>query len=437
MFRFPHLLVWLALAAVVTGAGYIQVRRSQANSHLAAAQTALAARDFTGARNHVQAYLVLRPQDGEAHLLAARAERELALLESAQPGWDSAIQAHLQVAREQGADAEAVRFEAALTAALNGSPEAERYLLGRATGDGPDAVMALETLVRVNLDKHQFGHARRCVDRLLELEPNHALALFWRGLMQELQLRFEPELADYQRALELDPKLDVVRTRLACCLVALNRHAEAMPHYRELLEGHPDDPEALLGLATCCQAQGEFSEAAAALDRLLQIDPERGSALALRGRVAYALGNPREAEKWLQQGLARAPHDAPAYYALSRCLRDRGDQAGASRAQARADELTANWKRAHEITAQIARKPRDPELRCKAGELLLGLGQETIGLNWLYSALQIDPTQPAAHQALAVYYERKGDRTRAAEHKRHAGAARPGLRGEARMTKPE
>jgi predicted Zn-dependent protease len=124
---------------------------------------------------------------------------------------------------------------------------------------------------------------------------------------------------------------------------------------------------------------------------------------------------------WLQKGLSRSPYDAPAYYTLSRCLHERGDLAGAARAQARADELTADWKRAHEVTARIARQPSDAGLRCQAGELLLRLGQESLGLNWLHSALRLDAGLPAAHRALATYYDQKNDHVRASEHRRLAG----------------
>jgi tetratricopeptide (TPR) repeat protein len=374
----------------------------------------------------VQAYLALRPSDAEAHLLAARVERETALLDALRPGWDAAFQSHLKEARRLGADPAVVRSEAELAAALGGAPEAEREILGRTAGKGPEATSALETLVRINLDNHQFGQARRYANQLLKLDPNNALALFWRGLMQESQLHVEPDLADYRRALELAPGLDPARLRLAGCLVLLNRHPEAAPHYRRLLERRPDDREVLLGLATCCNASGEFAEAAALLEKLLALDPENAPALLLCGRVAYARGNAGQAEAWLQKGLARSPYDAPAYYTLSRCLRERGDLAGASRAQARADELTADWKRAHEVTARIARQPGDAGLRCQAGELLLGLGQESLGLNWLHSALRLDAGLPAAHRALAAYYDQKNDHARAGEHRRLAGLARPG-----------
>src|SRR5205085_11878715 len=110
--------------------------------------------------------------------------------------------------------------------------------------------------------------------------------------------------------------------------------------------------------------------------------------------------------------------------------------AGAAQAQARSDQLTADWKQSHEITAQIRRRPNDAALRCRAGELFLRLGQESLGLNWLQSALQLEPEQPAAHQVLARYYEQKGDNVRAAQHRRLAGVAKPEAEGSVRRPGP-
>jgi tetratricopeptide (TPR) repeat protein len=432
--RWSRILV--VLLVVLAIAGYFLVRRLQAYAHLRAAREALTARDLPGARAHLRSYMASRPNDAEAHLLAAGVERRSALLDALTPGWDSAIQIHLHEAERLGADPEALRFESAMTAALAGQAEAERYLVGRGAGDGQDAVSALETLVRLNLDNHQFRNARRCADRLLELDPDNALALFWRGLIRESQLQFEPQLADYRRALELAPEMDAARLRLASSLVVLNRHAEAIEHYRLLLSRRPDDHEILLGLAACCQAVSAFGEAAALVDRLLALDPENGPALLIRGRAAYAQGNAREAEALLNKGLARNPYDAPAYYTLARCLSDRGDQTGAAQAQARSDQLTADWKRAHELTALCAQRPNDAGLRCQAGVLLLRLGQESLGLNWLHSALQIDPGQQAAHRALAEFFERKGDNVRAARHRRLLGAAKPEANDPTRLSGP-
>ena len=70
------------------------------------------------------------------------------------------------------------------------------------------------------------------------------------------------------------------------------------------------------------------------------------------------------------------------------------------------------------LTRQIAQAPNDPDLRCEAGLIFLNNGQEVEGLRWLASALKENPHHGPSHRALADYYERAGDTTRAAEHRR-------------------
>jgi Tfp pilus assembly protein PilF len=52
------------------------------------------------------------------------------------------------------------------------------------------------------------------------------------------------------------------------------------------------------------------------------------------------------------------------------------------------------------------------------GMIFLRNGREKDGVAWLQTALQVDPSHAATHQALADYFERKGMKSEAAEHRR-------------------
>ena len=62
----------------------------------------------------------------------------------------------------------------------------------------------------------------------------------------------------------------------------------------------------------------------------------------------------------------------------------------------------------------------DPAPRLEAGRILLRLGKAPEGLRLLRTALLEDPRHRPTHQALADYYERAGNRERAARHRRLA-----------------
>ena len=68
------------------------------------------------------------------------------------------------------------------------------------------------------------------------------------------------------------------------------------------------------------------------------------------------------------------------------------------------------------LTEDLKKSPDDADLFAEVGELCLRLDREPMGMHWLLAALKKDPNCKRAHQALADYYEEKGD---AAEAKRH------------------
>ena len=64
-----------------------------------------------------------------------------------------------------------------------------------------------------------------------------------------------------------------------------------------------------------------------------------------------------------------------------------------------------------------------PRVPYEIGSIFLRLGQERLGLDWLYRALAHDPNHRPTHQALAEYYAKKGDQERAAQHAQRAGVS--------------
>jgi Tfp pilus assembly protein PilF len=61
-------------------------------------------------------------------------------------------------------------------------------------------------------------------------------------------------------------------------------------------------------------------------------------------------------------------------------------------------------------------------LQCELGVILLRNGFVEQGLRWLNRAVQQDAPCPAAHQALADYYQRIGNAEQAELHRRIAAA---------------
>jgi tetratricopeptide (TPR) repeat protein len=224
-------------------------------------------------------------------------------------------------------------------------------------------------------------------------------------------------LRDFEKAVELHPTMEG-RLGLAGALYRVGRPWDAMLEYERLRQMQPVEPEVLLGLAQCRYSLHELDGARQLLDQLLAKNPDHAAALLERGRLTLNEGKLAEAENWLR----RAANSAPAYdleplRLLHRCLDlQHKDEARPCLAQLRSKE--ADILRVSRLTLQTNRDSRNVGLRYETAMDLLRLDREEDGVAGLYFVLDQDPRHIPSHEALADYFERKGQSARAAFHRR-------------------
>src|SRR5262249_10923312 len=107
-------------------------------------------------------------------------------------------------------------------------------------------------------------------------------------------------------------------------------------------------------------------------------------------------------------------------YLLYECLEEQGKKDEAAVYLARFQQLEDDLRQLEKVIHEIGKAPMNPEPRYQAGMICLRNGQEQEALRWLFGALEKDPRHRPTHTALAEYYERTGDRVRAAEHRKFA-----------------
>ena len=261
-----------------------------------------------------------------------------------------------------GAIAQRLRAEFQPRSAAAGEPDAgahELYLQGRYqwnrwTPDGwrralgyfqdavkqsPEYAQAWAGLARTHSALGGFGlaapraafqSAREAAERAVELAPE--LADGHGALAECLALYdwdWEAAEAQFERALELDPNDSIARDAYAaCCLVPQGRFAEAREHLRSALRTDPLSPRvhSYLGLTEFLDARPR--DAAAALERALELDPGYGFAAQWLSLVRAVTGQAREAETVLRR-MALADRDPATLGFLGFALATAGDRRGA------------------------------------------------------------------------------------------------------------
>jgi regulator of sirC expression with transglutaminase-like and TPR domain len=117
--------------------------------------------------------------------------------------------------------------------------------------------------------------------RAVTLYPGFAEA--WGNLGVVLQAMGEDEKA--LRALEKARELDI-----GALQIRLARHEAAIAEYRKALEGDPENPELLYGLAVACYGAGKYDKAREHAQRALQLREGYADALALINRAKAMAG---------------------------------------------------------------------------------------------------------------------------------------------------
>jgi tetratricopeptide (TPR) repeat protein len=406
--------VLLALAGPFVWAGY----------HQYAGLSAFKRYHSTEAREHLEACMRVWPwsRSGRLHLLAARAARR--------DGDYEAAKQHLQECQnlhgDGPLDAESV-LEWAMLRGMEGDLDTVEEPLKTSLRKNPEAApIILEALAGSYLRMSRVVDALRYADAWLEIQPDNAQASFVRGNIHRQVGATQSAAKDFRRVIELDPERHQARWWLALALLEIGRYQEALGHVELLHKLHPHDPDIRVRLAVCHHRLGQDAEARALLDGVLAEQPDHGLALLTRGQLDLKADRFAEAESWLRQAASVLPYDYRAQWALADCLRRAGKTEEAEVQLAHADQIKDRRQRQGEImTHLMSQRPNDPALQTELGTLCMQLGNPEAGASWLLHAFRLDENYVPALEALAEYYQQRGELDRAEEFRQRISALSP------------
>ena len=415
--RFPR--HGLLLLIVLAAAGYVcwfAGRQAWAEYHFRTATRLLGENRPAQALEHLQDTLRVWPHGFQTHLLAGRAAR---LTEA----FDDAGE-HLQECQQQDQESEPVLLEWAMLRAQRGEvADVDEYLKKLVANNHPDTLLILQALTTGYLRMYRWSGAMQCLRIWLDRDPDSVQALIYRGQAWRRVHEHQLALDDHRRALELDPDNEEARSAFVDSLLDSKQPAEAAQSLEVLLHRQPDNLAFQVKLARCRNELGQSAEAAVALDGILTVHPEYVPALTERGKVAIDQGNFDDAERWLRKSLAHKPSDQYTNLLLHQCLLQARKTEAAKVQEAKLRDIENALKRLIEIgNKDMSLRPRDPALHCELGTIFFQLGQDDLGVRWMQSALQQNPSFRPAHQALADHYQHVGDHDRAAYHRQQAAS---------------
>ncbi len=145
----------------------------------------------------------------------------------------------------------------------------------------------------------------------------------------EVENRFTESIAEYRKAIELNPGAPDLHFRLGRALLLQNHEKasldQAAAAFREELKVNPEDAACEFQLGQISQVQGNPPESKAHFERALSLSPNFVQAIIALGKLKTQEKHWTEAIVLLRRAIELQPSNEIAHYALLTAYRDSGD----------------------------------------------------------------------------------------------------------------
>lgn len=202
----------------------------------------------------------------------------------------------------------------------------------------------------------EFAKASQCYDLAAAAMPADPLVYNNRGTFNLQQGRVSPAIADFSKALQLEPKFAMAALNRGFANSQRQAWADAEADYAYSLETDPEQPMALRLLGTARLAQGKLTQAMDAYNKAVTLDPEDADSYAARGFARFFAQDYPKAITDFTKALQLKP-ETTMVIPWKYCAQIRANQAATAKA---------------DLQAFVKSKPNTPNWHVTLGRYLLG-----------------------------------------------------------------
>jgi Flp pilus assembly protein TadD len=170
-----------------------------------------------------------------------------------------------------------------------------------------------------DIDTNQFEAAITPLQKFIREKPDVAFAHFQLAYAYTALKRVDEARSEYQRAIDLDPKMPEAYLNLGI-LLSERDPAGAVAPLRKVVELLPTQSRPRFLLAMAQEHSGDFAGAADTLEGALRLDPRDTEATLHLAHLYLNLKRPADAEQQFRDALNAQPNSAPAALGLAQCL---------------------------------------------------------------------------------------------------------------------
>ncbi|MFH1573352.1 MAG: tetratricopeptide repeat protein, partial [Acidobacteriota bacterium] len=208
---------------------------------------------------------------------------------------------------------------------------------------------------------------------------------------------YEKALAEYRRAIELEPKSARLWSNLGMAYLRMESYEEAVEPLKHALELKPDFEAALSNLGVAYTYLGRLEDAAEVIERAVRLEPGRAEYHDNLGVIYSRMGRKTRALECFRAAAALEPQFPEPYNNLGAVAMEVGNL----------EEARESFRRA------LAVAPDFFDTRFNLGLLEIRAGNFSEAVKQLEAAVRIRPRHPEAHYQLGLAYRETGDMEKA------------------------
>jgi tetratricopeptide (TPR) repeat protein len=283
----------------------------------------------------------------------------------------------------------------------------------------PDGLMKIEVpaaeiyrLIDRGLDLAKKGQGDAAIaewEKALELDPGDAKVHYCLGVALGQKGKPDEAITHFQKAVEVNPEYAEAQNNLGSALGQKGRLDEALTHFQKAVEVNPEFGEAQNNLGSALMQKGRLDEALTHFQKAVEVNPEfadaqdnLGLALGQKGRLDEALAH-------FQKAVEVNPEFADAQDNLGVALGQKG----------RLDEAITHFQKAVEVNPELAHAQNN------LGSALRQEGRLDEAITHFQKAAEVNPEFAEAQNNLGSTLGKKGRLDEAITHFQKAVEVNP------------
>lgn len=230
-------------------------------------------RDFAKAADAYEKYLELNPKD------AWQGYYQLGLCRKELEQHEAAIAAFQEALKEKPQDLK-ISYQLAQTFHKVGQYEnAEKTYQLLAELSPEDAVTYYNTILRMYDQAGMNDKAINAAQKLIELQPNNADAVYNLGYMFTKLKKWNEAIESFNKALEIRPNFEYAYANIGNSYYEMKNYTKSLEAYKKFAELMPDSPDGWYWIGVNYMQLKKWSDAIDPLDKAIELRPDYAYAL--------------------------------------------------------------------------------------------------------------------------------------------------------------